>query len=80
MEGQFLHSLPVLNHPTWEWKRGAGREGGRGQEKAGFFPSQKNFYRSICLIVLTARVVSECIDVGKPSFRGHVLYCFRPGQ
>lgn len=41
----------------------------------GFFFGEKNFYRSICLVVLIAKVVSECIDGGEEKFRGFVLYC-----
>lgn len=78
---QFLHSLPVLNHPTWEWKSGAERELEWRKRLLlvvfFFWPKKKkNFYRSICLVVLAASVVSECIDGGEQKFRGCVLYCF----
>lgn len=54
-----------------EWSRGGG-----GREEEVFSLVEKNFYRSICLVVLTATVVSECIDGGEQKFRGYVLYCF----
>lgn len=38
--------------------------GGRREEKV-FSLVKKNFYRSICLVVLTATVVSKCIDGGR---------------
>lgn len=51
------------------------RGGGRREEKV-FSSEKKNFYRSICLVVLTATVVRECIDGGEQKIRGYVLYCF----
>lgn len=56
---QFLHSLPVLNHPTWDGRRGAEEE---AEERKRFFfrkKKKKIFYRSICLVVLNAPVVKS---------------------
>lgn len=56
---------------TQERSRGRGR-----REEKVFFFARKNFYRSICLVVLTSTVVRECIDGGEQKFRGYVLYYF----
>lgn len=56
------------------------RSGGGGGRKGVFSFIKKNFYRSICLVVLTARVVSECIDGGEQKFREYFLYCFGWGS
>lgn len=51
------------------------RGGGRGEEKM-ISLVEKNFYWGICLVVLTATVVSKYTDGGGQEFRGFVLYCF----
>lgn len=66
---------PLLAHLKSHHREGRSR-GGRTEEKVFSFVKKKKFYRSICLVVLTATVVSECIDGGQEKFKGYVLYCF----
>lgn len=68
-------------------ERGAEEEVGERKRFFSFFfflwlkeKKKGIFCRSICLLVLNATVVRECLMEGSRSLRGYVLYCFGLGS